>query len=291
MGCPKTTKFEIIKELENQIPIIHLCKVAQVSRSGYYKWVKSNKSNDEDRLKEIITFEFNRLMGIYGYRRMKILLRRKYQITANHKRIYRIMKSNNLQAVIRRRKSYINYSSREQKATFPNILNQSFVAEKPNLKWVTDITQINFQGSWIYLSVILDLFNNEVIAYKVSNSIDLRLVIDMIEVATKERNVQGILLHSDQGGHYKSKHYNSLLKSLGIVQSMSRKGNCLDNATIESFFGHLKCEILYKRKYETKGQLFKAIDDYIYFYNNERFQTKLNEMTPVEYRNQFLYGA
>ncbi|EJR92454.1 IS3 family transposase, partial [Bacillus cereus] len=164
--------------------------------------------------------------------------------------------------------------------------NRDFCAIAPNQKWVTDITYLNFNGQKLYLSVIEDLFNNEIVAYNISGRNDLELVIDTLEKARKKRNLKGILLHSDQGSPYRSNQYNLLLKKYQIQASMSRKGNCLDNACIESFFSHFKAGCFYLYSFQTIDEVKEAVDQYIYVYNYQRFQKKLNNLSPYQYRTQ-----
>lgn len=256
-----------------------------VSRAGYYKWAKAQKEDKDSELKEIISFEYEKVKGIYGYRRMTIILKRKYGIYANHKRVYRLMKQMDLQAVIRRKRTYIK--NKKGSVILPNIINRNFHAEETNKKWVTDMSYIIFNGNRMYLSVILDLFNNEVIAYKLSCTYSLEFVIDVVKEAIKGRKVKDTILHSDQGHLYTENRYVDALKSMGIIQSMSRKGNCYDNAAIESFFGHLKSELIYNIKILSKEQMINEISNYIKFYNVERYQIKLGGMTPIEYKNFF----
>lgn len=283
-------RFNIIHQLKQKYPVQLLCKIAQVSRSGYYKWLKRQNCRRDHKIKQIISSEYHRLKGIYGYRRMRILLKRKYGIHVNHKRVYRLMKLLQLKAVIRRRRPYTQYSSYGNER-LPNVLNRQFKTDQPDRKWVTDVTYLTVNGQRMYLSVILDLFNNEVVSYQLSHHAGLELVIKTVEQAVEKRNVRGVLLHSDQGGQYTSAQYIQLLRTYGIVQSMSRKGDCLDNAPMESFFGHLKSEFLYDRKFSNKQQFCEELCQYIHFYNNERFQAKLNEMAPAEYRSHFMRSA
>jgi putative transposase len=169
-----------------------------------------------------------------------------------------------------------------------NILNRDFYSELPRHKLVTDITYVKVGNKNHYLSVVLDLFNNEVISYSLSKVNDGPLVIGSIKEAFKLVDVaNSCILHSDQGHQYSSTAYTLLLQNLGVTKSMSRRGNCLDNACIESFFGHLKCESIYLEKIETYEELNLLIKDYIKFYNTERIQRKLNRMTPIEYRRQY----
>ncbi|TPH16498.1 IS3 family transposase [Brevibacillus laterosporus] len=200
----------------------------------------------------------------------------------NHKRVYRLMKELNLRSIIRKKRRYFG---KTVSVINPNLLNRKFKTDKPNHLYVTDITFVSFQSRFYYLSVIQDLYNNEVVSWKVSHRNDLQLVLDTVEQLSKKRDVQEAILHSDQDFQYTSKQYNKLIKELGIKGSHSRKGNCLDNACIESFFSHLKTETLYFSECKTEEELFQAIKKYIWFYNHERFQKKLNQCAPVEYRN------
>lgn len=217
----------------------------------------------------------------YGYPRMQIALKKK-GLNANHKRIYRLMKELNLQSIIRKKRRYFG---KAPSIVYPNLLNRKFRVDKPNKVFVTDITYVALHNRYYYLSVIQDLFNKEVVAWKVSKRNDLQLVLDTVEQLNDERDVQKATLHSDQGFQYTSRQYNKRIKELGISGSHSRKGNCLDNACIESFFSHLKTETLYFTECKTEEELFQAIEKYIWFYNHERFQKKLNQCAPVEYRN------
>lgn len=275
----------IINELRKKYPLTWLVEIAQVSRSGFYKWL-STKGRPSARN------EFNQnlkkhMMAIhlehpyYGYPRMQIALKKK-GLNANHKRIYRLMKELNLQSIIRKKRRYFG---KAPSIVYPNLLNRKFRVDKPNKIFVTDITYVALHNRYYYLSVIQDLFNNEVVAWKVSKRNDLQLVLDTVEQLNVERDVQKATLHSDQGFQYTSRQYNKRIKELGISGSHSRKGNCLDNACIESFFSHLKTETLYFTECMTEENLFQAIEKYIWFYNHERFQKKLNQCAPVEYRN------
>lgn len=217
----------------------------------------------------------------YGYPRMQVALS-KQGLSVNHKRVYRLMKELNLRSIIRKKRRYFG---KVASVINPNLLNRKFKAEKPNKVYVTDITFVALQNRFYYLSVIQDLFNNEVVAWKVSHRNDLQLVLDTVEQLTEKRDVQEAILHSDQGFQYTSRQYNKRMKEFGIRGSHSRKGNCLDNACIESFFSHLKTETLYFSECKTEEELFQAIERYIWFYNHERFQKKLNQCAPVEYRN------
>lgn len=227
---------------------------------------------------------YQKSKGIYGYPRIKAWLRQSHGIQINHKRVYRLMKEMGIQSRIRRKRKF--FGRREQVVVSNNKLNRDFTASHPREKWATDITFVIFNGRRLYLSVIYDLFNNEVIAYKISKRNDLTLVMDTVKAALKIKEANGVILHSDQGYQYTSRKYNEFLKASNITVSMSRKGNCLDNACIESFFSHLKTECLYLDVFTKEDEVKKAIQRYIHFYNYERIQVRLNNLSPVLYRAQ-----
>ncbi|MFC7441827.1 IS3 family transposase [Laceyella putida] len=285
----KVQEYTVIESLVNKYSVALLCKIAGVSRSGYYKWLKRKnywtpKQQENIEIQRKIMECHHKLHGIYGYPRMKVWLRQTYGININHKRVYRLMKEMGIQAHIRRKKRY--FGRKNPVVIGSNLLNRNFQTSNPNKKWATDITYLQFNHQRLYLSVICDLFNNEVVAYKVSARNDLKLVMDTVKTAIKRRDINGVLLHSDQGYQYTSRRYHDLLKKYNITASMSRKGNCLDNACIESFFSHLKSELMYLRSFKTADEVKQAIDRYIHFYNNNRFQAKLNNLSPVQYRTK-----
>jgi len=261
--------------------------VAGVSRSGYYRWLSRGLTGSEDVIK-IIAFEQARLCGILGYRSMKRLLKKKYQINIGGNRLLKIMRDNKLQAVIRRkRRKYQNQITRE-KLTAPNLLNREFTSKKPGEKYVTDITYIPIPNSMVYLSVILDLYNSEVVEYKLSQSADASLSLDVVRKLAAKRDLKGAMLHSDQGVHYTNKDYHNLLKENGLVASMSRKGNCWDNAVMENFFSHFKseCYRIKKKAFRTYQDVVEIVEDYINYYNLERTQERLNGLSPIAYRGK-----
>lgn len=201
----------------------------------------------------------------------------------NHKRVYRLMKELAIQSVIRKKRRYFG---RQASVVHPNRLNRNFTATAPLQKLVTDITYLPFNGQFLYLSAIQDLFNNEIVAYHISDRNDLKLVLDTINKVDKKLDAAETIIHSDQGFQYTSNLYNKRLEELGMLGSHSRKGNCLDNACIESFFSHLKTEMLYITKYMSADELYQAVQEYINFYNNERFQKKLSHLSPIQYREK-----
>ncbi|WP_244404781.1 IS3 family transposase [Saccharococcus caldoxylosilyticus] len=287
---PAHKKFAIIQEMAGYYGSIQpLCEIAGVSRSGYYKWVKrqerpSQKQLEDAQLKKKIKECHEERKGIYGYRRVKVWLKRKYKLDINHKRVQRLMREMGIRAVIRKKRPY--YGKREPYVISDNHLNRDFHASKPNEKWITDITYLIFNGKKLYLSAIKDLYNNEIVACHISQRNDIKLVIDSLKKAIKKRNVNGLLLHSDQGFQYTSRQYNNLLKRYNIKASMSRKGNCLDNACMENFFSHFKAECFNLYSFRTAEEVKDAVHKYIRFYNHQSFRKKLNNLGPYEYRTQ-----
>ncbi|MCG5024185.1 IS3 family transposase [Anoxybacillus flavithermus] len=208
-------------------------------------------------------------------------MKRKYKLSINHKRVQRLMREMGMRAVIRKKRPYSG--KKEPYVISDNHLNREFHASKPNEKWVTDITYLIFNGQTLYLSALKDLYNNEIVAYHISSRNDIKLVLDTLKKAIKKRNVNGLLLHNDQGFQYTSRQYNQLLKRYNIKGSMSRKGNCLDNACMENFFSHFKAECFHLYSFRTAEEVKDAVHQ---FYNHERFQKKLNNLSPYEYRTQ-----
>ncbi|MCY9376708.1 IS3 family transposase [Bacillus sp. T17B1] len=281
----KTARFEAVHELKDRYPITWLVCIAKVSRSGYYKWCKTQRIRMARQQREQIIKEH--IMAIhhsrpfYGYPRITIALKRE-GFWINHKRVYRLMKEMNIQSIIRKKRRYFG---RQAPVVLPNRLNREFQTNRPNHLYVTDITYIACGQRFYYLSAVQDLYNNEIVAWKLSKRNNLELVMKTVESMTAQRDVQGAILHSDQGFQYTTKAYQKRLETVGLKGSHSRKGNCLDNACIESFFSHLKTENAYFSTCQTEEELHKSIEDYIQFYNHERFQKKLNQCAPVEYRN------
>ncbi|GMK45661.1 transposase [Paenibacillus glycanilyticus] len=199
----------------------------------------------------------------------------------NHKRVYRLMKKLDIRSVIRKKRRFFG---KQVSVVYPNRLERLFSAEAPLLKLVTDITYIRVGEQFAYLSTILDLYNNEIVAWQLAERNDLALVTKTVDALSERADLTGVLLHSDQGFQYTSNAYNRKLEKLGVIGSHSRRGNCYDNACIESFFSHLKTEKIYLVRPQTMSELEQAVEEYVSFYNNERFQKKLNDRSPVEYR-------
>ncbi len=270
--------------MRGSYPLILLCGIANVHRSGYYKWLDNQVAYCERKARDDLIK--NHIMAIhqkekaFGYPRVTTALK-KEGLVVNHKRVYRLMKDMGIQSTIRKKRRYFG---KKGSNIYPNLVNREFKNRKPNEVLVTDITYLPFNGRFYYLSVVQDLFNNEVISWKVSDRNDLDLVMDTIDEVIKKKNVHGTILHSDQGFQYTSKKYNQRLQEYGIIGSHSRKGNCLDNACVESFFSHFKTEMLYPSNCKTEQELLQVIEDAVYYYNFKRFQKRLNQCAPIEYR-------
>lgn len=280
-----SVKYMVIYRHKDKYSTSEMCRFFSVSRSGYYDYVKRMNMPAKDLpLAEKISECQDKCGKTYGYCRVHIWLERK-GIHHNPKTILRVMQKYNLLSVVRRKK-YRNYSNVLHK--YPNLLNRDFHADKPNQKWVTDISYIKTAQGVLYLSVIRDLFDNSIVAYKIGTEQNINLVLSTIRAAKKKEKVTAELqLHSDQGFQYTSHGYYRLTKSYGITPSMSRRGNPYDNALAENFFSILKTECIYRTKLKTYEEARLLIGEYIHFYNNERIQLK-TKLTPIEYRNQFV---
>lgn len=268
----------------------HLLCAAQLSRSVYYYWFARQDAPDPDADdKSLIRATFSAHKSRYGYRRITLSLRASGR-QINHKRVQRLMQELGLYSKARRTR-YRSFRGSIGRVA-GNHLNRDFQAQRPNEKWVTDITEFNVRGEKLYLSPVLDLFNQEIIAYRMQGSPNARLVEATLDaaldtLATGEKP----MLHSDQGWHYQMERYTQKLERTGLRQSMSRKGNCLDNAVMENFFGHLKAECFHGETFSSVNELRQEIDDYIDYYNHRRIKAKLRGLSPVEYRTQAFGGS
>jgi putative transposase len=225
----------------------------------------------------------------YGYRRVGIWIEREYGLKINHKSVLRLMQKLNIRSIARKRNPYKQVNNCYGAInTYPNLLKQNFHAEKPNQKWGTDITFISTQQGFVYLAVIKDFFDKSILGYSLSRNLSNRLVLKALQMASdKALSPKGVILQSDQGSQYQSVTYYQLTSRYGITPSMSRPGNCLDNAPTESFFSHLKEEWLRHMTIKDFEHASSLVDSYIDFYNNDRIQLK-TKLTPIEFRCQFV---
>ena len=280
----------MIQELRQEFPLNMLLEIAQLPRATFYYHAKRMVSKDKYAdIKTKITEIFHEHQGRYGYRRITDELHNQ-NFTINHKTVQRLMKELGLVCRVRMKK-YRSYKGEVGKVA-DNLLDRDFHAEKPNQKWTTEITEFRLFGQKLYLSPIMDLCSGDVVTYTLSESPNLLMVTTMLEQAVKilpEKH--NLILHSDQGWHYQHKQYRKLLEENGITQSMSRKGNCYDNAAMESFFGHLKSELLYLQEFESVDHFKRELIAYIDYYNNRRIKAKLKGLPPALHRQQVLLAA
>ena len=280
----------MIWELRHEFKVSLLIDVAGIPRSTYYYYEKHRM--DEDKYKEIkeeIANIFAENKGRYGYRRITDELHnRKYVV--NHKTVQRLMNEIGLVCKVRMKK-YRSYKGEIGKIA-PNLLERDFSTTHPDQKWVTDVTEFSLFGQKLYLSPILDLYSGDIVSYTICDRPALSMVTDMLKLAfEKISDDTNLILHSDQGWQYQHKHYQRMLKDKGIQQSMSRKGNCLDNAVMENFFGLLKSELLYLQEFDSLAQFRTELEDYLDYYNNRRIKHKLNGLTPAQHRSQAIFVA
>lgn len=266
-----------------------LVKLADIPRSTYYDLLKRmNRPDSDSDLKAEIKAIYEEHEGRYGYRRIRDELTIRGQ-KVNHKKVQRIMKELGLKCLVRMKK-YKSYKGTVGKIA-PNHLDRQFTSDAPNQKWVTDITEFKLFGEKLYLSPVLDLFNGEIITYTIGSRPTYSLVSEMLENALERLPEEHeLLMHSDQGWHYQMKQYCHALQERGIIQSMSRKGNCYDNSVMENFFGIMKSEFLYYKKFESIEQFKLELEKYMKYYNTKRIKAKL-KMSPVQYRTHFEQAA
>lgn len=268
-----------------------ICKILSLSHSSYYKWLKRQETSLEKEnydISRLILDYDNKFNHILGYRRMTLFINRLNHKNYNKKRIRRIMKMLGISSRIRRkRKGYIKTTSQ---ITAENILNRDFTAFSPNQKWLTDVTEFKVINSnkKVFLSAVFDLYDKSIISHVIGNFNNNKLVFDTFDLAIAAHPTAKPLFHSDRGYQYTNKVFHAKLKEKEITQSMSRVGRCIDNGPMEGFFGTLKAEMYYLNNFHNEKELKKAINDYINFYNNERYQENLKGMTPIEFRNHAL---
>lgn len=254
-----------------------------MARSTFYYHLKRLRRPDKYKdIKEKVYSIFHKHKGRYGYRRITLELRKEYP-SINHKTVRKLMNMLGLKCLIRKVR-YKSYKGPVGKVA-PNALARDFKADKPCVKVATDVTQIAIGDKKCYFSPIMDIFNGEIICYTISDRPDLKMVMDMLKQMYRKIHIpQGMILHSDQGWHYQHPAYQSSLQKHGITQSMSRKGNCLDNAMMENFFGIMKSELLYAGMFESIDKFKQELVKYIDYYNNERIKLRLKGMSPAQYR-------
>lgn len=257
-----------------------------MARSTFYYHLTQLKQPEKyAQLRDLILSIYHTHKGCYGYRRITLELRNQ-GVLVNHKTVEKLMQQSGIKSLVRvkRYRSYRGQAGR----IVSNVLQRDFAATAPNEKLSTDVTEFVVCGQKQYLSPVIDLYNGEIISYTLSLHPNLLMVTSMMKKALKRIGDSHPILHSDQGWHYQHSHYQKMLRDNGITQSMSRKGNCLDNAVIENFFGILKSELLYLHKFSSIGEFEQALKSYIHYYNNDRIKAKLKGMSPVQYRTHHI---
>ena len=290
-GVRNEAKYLAIKYINEAegYTIQKLCAAVHVARSAYYKWLHRTPQQVNEQLMEWIRQHYEERNGILGYRQMTVVINREHVVHYNKKRIYRLMQILHLKSVTRiKKKTYIPSTPQ---ITAENILNRDFHADKPNEKWLTDVTEFKYYvGSTVkklYLSAILDLYDRRIVAYKIGDSNNNHLVFTTFDEAIAHNPDAHPIFHSDRGFQYTSKTFHQKLVDAGMIQSMSRVGRCIDNGPMEGWWGILKSEMYYLRKFTDKASLITAIEDYIRYYNTGRYQIKLSSMTPMEYHKAY----
>ncbi len=272
-------------ELRQTFKLKYLLAISKLARSTFYYHLSQSKKDKYAVEKEEIQSIYLSSKNTYGYRRIELALRSKGYVI-NHKTVLKLMKSLNIQGKQRKSK-YKSYKGEVGKVA-PNILQRNFYTETPYTKLTTDVTEFNVCNEKVYLSPVLDMYNNEILSYSISLSPNFWQTREMLNNLFERLPKNSTpLLHSDQGWQYQMREFQSLLKEHNITQSMSRKGNCLDNSVMENFFGRLKVEMYYGEKFESVNAFIEKLKEYIYYYNNERISLKLKGMSPVKYRTHY----
>lgn len=285
-------EYPAIKALheEKGYPVSLMCDILAASRSGYYKWLSKpleSGPSEEDWICDKIIEIYSKTKGIYGVRRITQALNIEYDCHYNVKRIRRLMRRLGLASVIRRKRK--NYIKSTPQVTAENLLSRDFSAEQPNQKWLTDVTEFKYgMDKKAYLSAILDLGDNSIVSFVLGHRNNNELVFQTFRLAMEENPDAKPLFHSDREFQYTSKVFKAMLDQAGCTQSMSRVGRCIDNGPMESFWGTVKCEMYYLNQFSTYEELVAAVEEYIYFYNNKRYQAKYKGLAPLQARNQAL---
>lgn len=282
-------KYAWIKQHTPEFPVDSMCRFMQVSRSAYYAWLhrpQTTIEKDDIELTTIIHAVFNKSRATYGTRRIKKELFDRNR-TVSRRRISRLMDKANL-ACKTKRKFKATTDSKHDKPISPNLLDREFNVNQPDQVYAGDITYIHTQEGWLYLAVVIDLYSRQVVGWSMAEHMRAKLVNDALLMALwKRKPAKGLLWHSDRGSQYASDSHRALIKEFGIRQSMSRKGNCWDNAVSESFFHTLKTELINHETYQTRSTAKQAVFEYIeVFYNRERRHSANSYLSPVDYELQ-----
>ncbi|WP_407397141.1 IS3 family transposase, partial [Treponema sp.] len=282
-------KISAVRELRSKFNVSDLVKLTGLPRSSFYYSESHPKQDMHKEERELVHQIYHANKGRYGYRRITLEFRNRGKST-NHKVIQKLMHEEHIVCKVRQHK-YNSYKGQVGKIA-PNLLKRDFSTTKSNEKWVTDVTQFNVFGTKLYLSPILDLHDQSLVSWNISETPNYAQTVDMLDKAfEKIPDGTNLILHSDQGWQYQMYDYQRRLKKKGIRQSMSRKGNCLDNSVMENFFGLLKSELLYLQTFESVEQFKRELVEYLEWYNEKRIKVKLKGLTPLQFRNQSLKSA
>ncbi|WP_407921621.1 IS3 family transposase [Corynebacterium epidermidicanis] len=281
-------KVEAIVILKSDHRLDDLLAAAGLARSTfYYHQQRLTAADKHAQLKQAIRDIFQRMNRRYGYRRVHAQLQRQGW-AVNHKLVYKLMDELGLKSKVRVKKKYNSYKGTVSHIA-KNVLDRCFTPDTPNTVWVSDVTEFRVAGTKVYLSPIMDLYDRAIVSYSVSTSPNTAFTSQSLRDAIAQQSPgKGLLVHTDQGFQYQHSSWRDLIDSIGGVQSMSRKGNCYDNAVMENFFGHLKTEMYHGESFTSQDDFYHALDDYIHWYNHERIQQRLKGLTPMHYRNQTL---
>ena len=288
--------YTAIKEVheKHHYPINSLCKISNVSKSGYFKWLKHQKTYNDIRNEKIANI-IEKIHSDYpdkGYRRIRDDLYRYYNINVNDKRILRICRVLQIKSTIKYKNNGCTIQNQHPTYTTENILNRNFKADAPDEKWLTDVSEfhyyVNGEKHRLYLSAILDLYDRRIVAYTIGDSNNTELVYNMFDFAVKNNPNAHPIFHSDRGYQYTNRTFHSKLVAAGMTQSMSRIARCIDNGPMEGFWGIIKRERYYGKKFNSRKELVDMIENYINYYNNSRLQRKLGVLTPFEKHKEFL---
>lgn len=291
--------YTAIKEVheKHHYPISSLCKISNVSKSGYFKWLKHQKTYNDIRNEKIANI-IEKIHSEYpdkGYRRIRDDLYRYYNINVNDKRILRICRVLQIKSTIKYKNNGCTIQNQHPTYTTENILNRNFKADAPDEKWLTDVSEfhyyVNGEKHRLYLSAILDLYDRRIVAYTIGDSNNTELVYNMFDFAVKNNPNAHPIFHSDRGYQYTNRTFHSKLVAAGMTQSMSRIARCIDNGPMEGFWGIIKRERYYGKKFNSRKELVDMIENYINYYNNSRLQRKLGVLTPFEKHEEFLKVA
>lgn len=294
--------YTAIKELSEEhddYPVSEMCRILEINRAAYYKW-KNHENSQNDTLNELIAGKVEKIHAEHpdmGYRRIRDTLEHDHDINVNDKRILRICRKKKIQSYVKHRYNCCTKPASDPAYVAENILNREFKSDRPNEKWLTDVSEFKYgigedeKKGKIYLSVILDLCGNRPIAIEYSDHNDNPLVFNTFDKALSANPGAKPIFHSDRGYQYTSKIFRQKIVDAGMIQSMSRVGRCIDNGPMEGFWGTMKREMYYGRKYKTKEALIKAIEDYIDYYTNKRVQRNLGIVTPMEFYKKKLQEA